>query len=302
MNNFPQNSSNRKKMLERFNGTLLALISKIQHFQTVAPQTLADTETLKGGFRPTNLVKTAKGFVLFSRGGAEVLFLPAKGDVVSFFASSPLRESALAKENVVLFLTDGGRLALLNLENSSWEPKETVWPQRETDITNIALYNGKLYVVDAKNNQIYKHLPSTTGFGKGSAWLSSVNPLILNDVASFSIEGAIYLTKTSGEVWKLENGKKQEVDLGFIDPPLGRRPKIFTKNTLDKIFILAPETRRLVILDKKNNRLLTQLTAPEFDNLLDISFSEKEKKIYLLNGTKIFSVNYCSRQNSPEIH
>ena len=42
----------------------------------------------------------------------------------------------------------------------------------------------------------------------------------------------------------------------------------------------------------QTNKLFSQLTAAEWDDLKDFSVDEKQKKIYLLNHDKIYSAKY----------
>ncbi len=151
--------------------------------------------------------------------------------------------------------------------------------------------------MDAKNNLIYKHSPTTTGFAKGNLWLKE--NLKIDDIASWTIDGSLYLAKNNGEIWKLETGRRQNFDLSkgevtspLLDPPLTSATRIFSSPDSKNLFILDPGQKRVIIWNKKDNKLVSQFTAAEFDDLRDFFVDEKEKKIYLLNGLKILSIKY----------
>ncbi len=65
--------------------------------------------------------------------------------------------------------------------------------------------------------------------------------------------------------------------------------KIFTNLQIDELYILEPVKNRLIIIDKKGG-IIKQYQSDKFNDLKDLVVLEKEKKIYLLNGTEIVEI------------
>ncbi|MCX6779065.1 MAG: hypothetical protein NTU97_02445, partial [Candidatus Magasanikbacteria bacterium] len=198
----------------------------------------------------------------------------------------------LQKDNTLLIVGGDNTLTQFDQEKETFEFKEAVWPARENKMDLAVTYNTKLYSLDKKSNQIFKHPPTTTGFGKGVAWLKTNQGIDLTDVTSMAIDGNIYVAKQNGQIYKLESGFLSTFEINFLDPVLINVTKIYTKNGSDNFFVLDKEKKRVIIWNKTTNKLVTQLTNPNWDNLKDFSIDEKERKIYLLNGSTIQSTKY----------
>lgn len=174
----------------------------------------------------------------------------------------------------------------LDFTNDGLGELEVILNEKETDIKDLAVYNGKLYILDVKNNQIFKHLATAAGFAGGAAWLR--DNIDLQNAKSIAIDGLIYVGKTDGKILKFSNG--QQVDFTpEIDPALSSEIKIWTSADSSFIYVLEPSSKRLIILDKEG-KLDTQYFSEKFDNLKDFAVVEKEKKLYLLSGDFIYEI------------
>lgn len=291
---FPQNSTNRRQMYEKLFSNYQILIQKIQHFQIVSPQLefdLAPTEITN----PTLLLIVDKKLISATGDKSSLGIYDLASQ--KFNSSTDLHLSVplswiLQKDNSILILNDLKRLVQFNPESNSFELKEVTWAKSDSEITSIMTYGTKLYALDTKYNQLSKHAQSTTGFGKGEFWVKPNENLKLDDASSLVIDGNIYISKNNGEIWKLEKGQKINFDLSQIDPPLNSPTKLFTKTESTNLFILEPQQKRIIIWNKKTNRLTAQLTSPDFKNLKDLVVDEKTKKIYLIDGQNILSIKY----------
>lgn len=291
---FPQNSTNRKQMYEKLFSNYQILVQKIQHFQTVSAQLeigLAST----GITNPTLLLLVDKKLISTTNDKPNLGIYDLASQKFNFLTDAHLNTSlswVLQKDDTVLILNDLKRLVQFNPKNNSFELKEITWTKPDSEISLIVIYGTKLYALDAKYNQISKHAQSTTGFGKGEFWINPKEELKLSDTSSLAVDGNIYIGKNNGEIWKLEKGQKINFDLSQIDPPLNSPIKLFTKTESTNLFILEPQQKRIIIWNKKTNRLTTQLTSSNFKNLKNLTVDEKTKKIYLIDGQNILSIKY----------
>jgi hypothetical protein len=164
--------------------------------------------------------------------------------------------------------------------------KEVILNENETKISDLAIYNQRLYVLGAGDKQIYRHASTLTGFARGTPWLQE--ELDIENATSIAIDGSIYLTKSNGEIIKLSNGTKDDFTAS-IDPAISSPAKIWTSPDSKYLYILEPAKKRLVVLDK-DGKLKNQYFGEQFNDLKDFTVLEKEKKIYLLNGTQIYGI------------
>ena len=96
-----------------------------------------------------------------------------------------------------------------------------------------------------------------------------------------------------GQIIKLYEGKRANFNLSEIRPKLSLKKagKIFTNDELDNLYLLDEDTQRIIILDK-TGELIQQFTSNNFNELKDFAVSDKEDKIWVLNGSKIFEIEF----------
>ena len=75
-----------------------------------------------------------------------------------------------------------------------------------------------------------------------------------------------------------------------VEPPLTQPAKITVSPEQNYFYVLEPLNKRLVVFDK-TGKFINQYTGDKFDNLKDFQIDEKNKKIYLLNGAIVYSVD-----------
>lgn len=161
-------------------------------------------------------------------------------------------------------------------------------------IDDLFFYGQKLYLVDSKNNQIYKYAKQTkNSFGTATNWLTSA--VEFDEAVSMAIDSNIWVMQKNGALLKFFKGEKQDFQLDAIDPILSAPSKIYTALELDKIFVLDPTNKRLVIFDKQG-KLIAQYMSEKFDKLSDFVIAKDDKGVfggvvYILNTDKVFEIN-----------
>ena len=106
-----------------------------------------------------------------------------------------------------------------------------------------------------------------------------------------AIDGDIFVLKNNGEINKFTKGEKNNFIITGLDPILNNPKEIWTYNDTDKIYILEPTNKRVVILNKEG-KMLQQFTATEWQNPTDMVVRENEKAIYILDNNKIYRFYY----------
>lgn len=188
----------------------------------------------------------------------------------------------------ILFQHDDGKLTKLNLDKQTLTPQEIKLPPG-AEISDLKIYNGKLYLVDNKNNQIYKYLITGDSFTNQTNWLKDKN-INLSNTVSMAIDSNLYLLKSNGQILKFFTGKAQTFGIKNLEPAFSNPTKIYTSVDDKYIYVLEPAQKRLVILDK-NGDFVIQYYSENFSNLKDLAVFEKNKKIYLLNDRQIYQIN-----------
>ncbi|MFA4834274.1 MAG: hypothetical protein WC619_05580 [Patescibacteria group bacterium] len=161
-------------------------------------------------------------------------------------------------------------------------------PAARESIVAATGYNNLLYFLEKKDGQIYRYRKAEGGFSSKEKWMK--DKADFSKATSFSIDGQVYVLNADGSVLKYLKGEKQDFALKAIDPPLTAATKIIVSPELEYIYILEPASKRLAIFNKAGE-FLSQYQFDKLDNLKDFDVDEKGKKIYLLDGTKVYAID-----------
>ncbi|HPV70618.1 MAG TPA: hypothetical protein PKY08_01795 [Candidatus Magasanikbacteria bacterium] len=295
LDRLPVNSENQKKSKEELTDSLQPLIYKIQKIQQVSSTLELDLSKLGLTNKPESLIKTVSYFVFLTPKSSTINLynrISKKNIEIKNEQITSWKNVSLQKDETILIIYNDDSLTQFDPETQTFTLKDASWPNKDRQISLVATYNSKLYSLDSKNNQIFKHFPSTTGFGKGENWINPNSEINFSDAVSMVIDGNIYVARKNGQIYKLESGNLISFDINFLDPVLTSIKNIYTKNGSDLLFVLDREKQRVIIWNKKNNKLISQLTSSEWTDLNDLVADEKEGKIYLLNNLNILSVKY----------
>ncbi|GAG50039.1 unnamed protein product, partial [marine sediment metagenome] len=84
-------------------------------------------------------------------------------------------------------------------------------------------------------------------------------------------------------------GNPQAFSVSGVAPHLINPKAIYTNEELEFLYLLEPENKRVIVLDK-SGEYKAQYVSGSIGEAIDIAVSEKEGKIILLTGEKLFSI------------
>lgn len=163
-------------------------------------------------------------------------------------------------------------------------------PTEDTAINDFNVFGtSRLYVLDPKNNQVYKVSKTDDNYTGGKNWMTD-SDIDLRNAVSMAVESAIFVLNDSGEIIRLYGGTQDKTWVADeLSPNLERATKIFTDENVNNLYVLDPANRRLVVLDK-NGKLTAQYTSDKWSDLKDMVIDETNKTAYLLSGAEVFQV------------
>ncbi|MBI4276516.1 hypothetical protein HY629_01610 [Candidatus Uhrbacteria bacterium] len=188
----------------------------------------------------------------------------------------------------LLFIDDQNRLTELNPEARTLKPTDIIFGSDKPTIRASGIYNDRLYIVDGQNNQIYRHQNLPSGFGKGTPWLKE--SVSLSETVSMVIDGTVWILFSDGGLSHFVQGTRRAFTPDTMTPPLARATRLATTFESDYLTILDPSEKRIIVLRKRDGKLVMQYTSPAFDQLRDFIVDESKKTMYILNGTSIYTV------------
>ena len=256
-----------------------------------------DNPTVLTGFSgiPTDLVRSANGFLAFNRNSGSLAFYDFRtGTVKPLLVNQNASDLHLATMlgSSYVFLGKSGKTSRLNLAEDKLEDIGQI----TTETVNrpkalAALIQGasqRVYLLDANQNQIWRLSASDQQTGNPDKWLKTA--AALTDARDMAIDGSIYVLYAD-RLDKFFNGQKTDFKLGITTPALKNSTRVFTGAAYQSIYILDPDNSRVLIFDK-TGKLQKQIKSDKFRDLSDIYVDETTGIMHLLAGSELLQINY----------
>lgn len=194
-------------------------------------------------------------------------------DAGSIVMSAPMPDLKL-----LLLLTDKNKL--ISFSPISREIKENnIEIPQDSQNKGMASYLTYLYLLDARNNQIYRYPRIEGGFGKKTNWIKE--NIDISNGLNIAIDDNIYVASKE-KIVKIFKGKIQEFSLEQSNTPV-EYGNIFTDNETGSLYVLDGNNSRLVKFSK-NGEIIAQYYNERLLNTKDFLVDEKNNKAYFITS------------------
>lgn len=183
------------------------------------------------------------------------------------------------------FVVGGGNITVIDKTTTTVMAGEG-WQ----NISDAVGFGSNLYLLDkSKTGQIWKYLGVTSGLSSKRSYLKGES-YDLSEAVSLTIDGSVWVLFSDGTIVKYVQGVKDVFVVAGLDKNFEEPIKIFT----------SPEEKNLYILDRKQTRVVVasktgeyqaQYVWPGLAGVKDLIVSEKLKKMFLLTGEKVFTID-----------
>lgn len=170
--------------------------------------------------------------------------------------------------------TDGKNKTIVTNNNDWLNPQD------------IAVYQGNIYVLDTKN-AIVKFVASGNNFSNVPYFSSSPD---FSQAIALSIDSSIYILFNDKTIQKYTKGQKDSFTISQLTQPFLHPIKLFTNADTQAIYVLDPESSRIVKLSK-DGTFLSQYNVSQLKNAKDFEVDEKNKKILFLSKDSVWQIS-----------
>ena len=190
--------------------------------------------------------------------------------------------------------TGAGRLLVLDAERKLFALRPASLPEplalRRTNtwasIGGIAAYDGNLYVLDPKGNQVHRYLPAASGFdSEPSAVLSAGE---LGSAQGLAVDGDIYVYFKDGSVRRFRGGEDVGFGLGGIDRLPERAVDLALLSAADEVYIADSGNKRVVVAGT-DGTFRRQLVSNAFTDLRAIAVDAAGGQLYVVVGDALLT-------------
>jgi hypothetical protein len=294
LKNLPQKNKSEKQIFQSLSQDLNEQIDKLYHRTNLSElKILVETDKIDAKIKLDSLVLSENNLLYSFDSGAGIIYQvnQEKGNLEKFgqlpVTPTPYFKALSVDKDSLLFLKQNGEASLLNIPLKKFSSANIGSSYQEINIDEAITYAGRLYLLNKKQNQIYKYTKTAAGFGKEEKWLQE--SVDLNEAISLTADGNLYILKNNGKVIKFYKGKQVPFILEEIWPRLEMPIKILTWYEAKNIYILEPKNERIVIFDK-TGKLVQQIYSERFTSLKDFAVNGKETKIWLLDNNQIIEI------------
>jgi len=162
---------------------------------------------------------------------------------------------------------------------------------RVFDFSDFSSFRTNLYFLDSEKGEIVKYTaPLEEGKDSPHLWLSSGTKKAIGS-KSIAVDGSIWILEENNTISRYYGGQHQKDFVLDFFPYPKKLYKIIILPNLPYLYILEPIQNRIIVLDK-TGKIIKQFQSEKFDNLKDFAVSDNGKTIYLLNGLKVYQINF----------
>jgi|Napbiome12C3dose_1001474.scaffolds.fasta_scaffold00004_120 hypothetical protein len=249
-----------------------------------------DLDLIKKNFRATQMSLSGEKLLLLDPGVKTlvVIDLTKKSNQI-LAGSEQLGEANLVSLNGGLAFVYSKDKGLLRVDTTN--SKLTTVAKKDDDLKGVKdLYGfaSNVYLLDT--NQIWKYVATSEGYSDKREYLSKDTSADFGNALRMQIESSVYILKNDGEIVRYTRGDKDNFAYSGLDKGVKDPKSFFVSSDTENLYLLDSGNSRLLILTKTGT-YKGQATGNKFATSSDLAVDEKGKKIYLLDGSKIYSVD-----------
>ncbi|OGE75987.1 MAG: hypothetical protein A3C85_00810 [Candidatus Doudnabacteria bacterium RIFCSPHIGHO2_02_FULL_48_21] len=270
----------------------------------VAKESRVDNPTVLTQFAivPSNLARSPNGFLGFNQNSGRLAFYDFRvGTTKNILQNRNTGNLAagfyLGTNSGYAFLNKNGGFQKLDVDTETLTDiavgtAEGVLGDDLGHSRALAIFgadsSARIYILDSKNNQIWRMSVNDSGIAAPERWLKG--PANFPDSVDIAVDGSVYVLYPD-RVEKYFNGARQPFQLAAVSPPLKSLTGIVASADLGSIYLLDPANKRVVVMSKQGG-LQKQIISDKFRELSDIYVDEKAGIIYALAGSELLQISF----------
>jgi hypothetical protein len=191
----------------------------------------------------------------------------------------------------LLILTDDNQLLKYSL---SWGLS---WVRLDTGLAHVNAsvlrpFEGKLYVLDPGQSQVWRFPLSGEGFGPPEGYFSAAAP-DLSSAVDMTIDGAVYILLGDGRIYKFFGSEAQPYQPSGLPQPFSRPVALASEgDALGGALYVADAGTQSIIALNKNGEFIHQIKA-EGNALADLqalTIEQSSRTLYALAGGRLYAL------------
>lgn len=275
-----------KNQIEQQSGSILQQVAV-----SLFPEFLS-LDLIKKGFKATQIsLSSGKLLLLDPEVKTLVLIDVEKKSNQILAGESQLKDAVFASLNgdfAFVYSKDAGilRVDTTTQKKTEVSKKDEGW----VAISDIYGFAGNIYLLDSGKNMVWKYLATQEGYSDKREYLNKETKADFAGSIKMQIESSVYVMKKDGEILRFTRGAKDSFSYSGLDKGVKDPKSFFVSSEGDNLYVLDSGNKRLLILTK-TGAYKGQMEGEKFATASDLVVDEQNKKVYLLEGSKIYNVD-----------
>ncbi|MFH1405579.1 MAG: hypothetical protein ABIH21_05865 [Patescibacteria group bacterium] len=295
----PQNTEEEIETAQKLRESITVALDDLRNITTIKePELIADLASVADGIFGRALIQTSTGIHVFAT-DKSLYKIDVEQKNISRSAIGGdgvgIASSAGFEGNTVYFIDDRPGLSQYKTDTGTLQATSLV-PEQNNTWSDVAIYSDKIYVLEKAGEKsdgqvltFSKSESSETGYSSASKWISSKRSGF-SEAESITIDATVFVLLKNGEIARFVRGSQTGWVAEKADPPITDAKSIWTNADSEFVYVLEPAGQRVLVYKKENGQFLVQYRSEQFSGLTDMLIDEKNKTIYLLTGSKVFSI------------
>lgn len=217
--------------------------------------------------------------------------------VFDWVGTAPRTLSPLAAQPVSVTMAQdmvyvlGGGIWQANLADNGTEFSPAIEEgdsNREGEL--LGSFSSYLYVVNPSKRNIYRYTNNQNGFSDPIGWVKPGQQFSYDQLHSVSIDGDIWIGTTDGQIAKLSLGEVTDFQTKGLPEPFTGPLIVYTKESLQYVYVLEPASSRLVVL-QKTGEFIRQIKSASLAATTGFVVDEASGKALAISGSLVFEVS-----------
>ncbi len=197
---------------------------------------------------------------------------------------APVQIAGMSDLNLLFLTNKNNKIISFSPISSAFKDNAIEIPV-DSNIRAIGTYLTYAYLLDSKNNQIYRYPRAEGGFGAATNWLK--DSIDLSATIDMAINENVFLVN-SNNIIKLFRGKTLEFAIENTATPISIS-KIALGEQSGTVFVLDQQNSRIIHLDA-DGKIIAQYYHPEIASTNSLAVSEQNNLIYFSNENSIKTI------------
>ena len=147
-----------------------------------------------------------------------------------------------------------------------------------------------VYVLNPEKRNIYRYAKQEDGYSDPVGWVSGAAGFDYAQVSSWAIDGEVWVATREGGLHKLSSGQEQKFEVVGLAEPFTHTLQVFTHEDLENLYLLEPDGKRLVVLNKKGE-FLKEIKSDSLTSTTTLFVSEELGKAFAVSGSIVYAMS-----------